>query len=384
MKALWITIDHGRGGIADYAHDQANAFVKLGLEVHLLCPPEFATNHPGALYKVHPILTDYTQPNGRKGGLARRLSMTAAILGNAAAAHKILKSVPAGHLLSHFFEYLAPLWSWRQVDLASRGWTLHTILHDPVRDYQIGPTFWHRLSVRTAFASLDTVFLHTNEQGDTPAGTKVLRVPYGVHDFPAPQRSSQLVRSELGLSNSACVIVSFGFIRDNKNLDLVIEALAGVPEAHLVVLGSEQGGGGKPVAFYKELSETLGVSDRVHWKIGFHDQQVIADYLAAADLAALTYAGSFKSSSAAMGVALNYELACLLSGGSRSSEELVSRYGIGVWVEPDSASAIRDGIKQWINDPPAADWEAYARENSWESNARIISDRLKELEDGPN
>lgn len=42
MKLLYYSPD-SYGGIADYAHEQANALLELGVDVTLLCNPKYPT-----------------------------------------------------------------------------------------------------------------------------------------------------------------------------------------------------------------------------------------------------------------------------------------------------------------------------------------------------
>jgi hypothetical protein len=45
-------------------------------------------------------------------------------------------------------EYFAPFWVGPLRKLARRGVLIGTIAHDPVRDFVLGPLWWHRWSVR--------------------------------------------------------------------------------------------------------------------------------------------------------------------------------------------------------------------------------------------
>ncbi len=374
MKIL-IFSTNSRGGIADYAHDQANAIAKLGAEVSVVCPPEFIEGRK-VQYAPMPILENPRPAGDFSTRLKRRLWFSCAVLKNMSRLYRIARQEPGMHILTHFEEYLAPLWAWRLRDLHRYGVFSHTILHDPIRDYRVGPKWWHDWSVRSAFGALNTVFVHGKDRGDTPSGIRVIHIPYGIHDYPDSTRAREDVRRELGIPADARLITSFGYIRDNKNLDLVIEALARIPEIVLLVAGSEMGCGNKPVAYYKALAEHLGCAHRIIWRTTFLSDQDVAAIMGASDLSILTYAREFVSSSAAQSVAMRYRVPCLVSGGNDSSREAIERYEAGIWVEPGSSEAIESGLRKWLTVAPKPDWDGYHAEYSWGNNARIVLDAM--------
>lgn len=282
-------------------------------------------------------------------------------------------------VLSHFSEYLAPLWAWRMRQLRKSGISFHAVLHDPVRNHVVGPAWWHARSVREAFSFLDTAFVHTQEPVDVPPPAAVVSLPYGIHSFPRPSRSREEVRRSLDIPQGSTVLTSFGYIRDNKNLDLVIRAISTLPNIFLVVAGSEQEGGHRPAAYYERLARELGCASRCRWLIRFTTAEETADLMNASDVSLLVYARSFVSSSAAMGVAANYRLPSLVSSGSQTMKAIVLRYRLGVWVEPDSESAIRQALAQWDSDALQPDWEGYARDHSWRRNAELVQHRIREV-----
>ncbi|MDX2306650.1 MAG: glycosyltransferase family 4 protein [Hyphomicrobium sp.] len=372
---LYAFCELGRGGISDYAHDQANALADQGVDVVLYCAPALIEGRE-LRYDARPVLADPRVGKATGSKVVRQMALARSILANFQRLHRDLARLTPAHLLVHFSEYLAPLWAWRLKALRQAGWKVHTILHDPKREHVVGPEAWHRLSVEMALAQFDTIFVHTNERGDCPPSADVARIPYGIHAYPPPQKSRSEVRRELGIPEAVNLLTAFGFIRDNKNLDLVIDALKERPEFVLLVAGTEQGGGNKPISVYRERAEAVGVADRVIWRTRFHSQQEVADILSASDLSVQTYARSFRSSSAALGVTFNYRLPCLVSSGAASTRELIEGGGVGLWVEPDDSTAIADALARFLTDPPKPDWHRFTYENSWAMNATLVRRKL--------
>jgi glycosyltransferase involved in cell wall biosynthesis len=258
-----------------------------------------------------------------------------------------------------------------------RGVKMLSVLHDPVRDYVVGPAWWHALSIRQAYSFLDTALVHTRDSVPVPADVQVTWVPYGIHPYPPAERSRDVVRAELGIPAEARLITSFGYIRDNKNLDLVLRAMADMPDLYLLVAGSEQAGGNRPMSFYRDLATELGCDDRCRWLNRFVSTAEAADLMNASDLSLLVYARSFVSSSAALGVTANYRLPSLVSNGSNTIEAMVKQYRLGIWVEPDSVEAIRQGLREWLAGDLVPDWEGYSRDHSWVRNAAIVHETIQ-------
>jgi hypothetical protein len=172
--------------------------------------------------------------------------------------------------------------------------------------------------------------------------------------------------------------LSFGHIRDGKNLDLVIRALAHFPDAFLLVAGKEQSCGQKPVAFYQNLARECGVFPRCIWLNRFICAEEVGNLFLASDLVLLTYSKDFHSASGVLNTAIYFRKPCLVSSGKSNLQTVVSKYGLGIWVEPDQVETLIEGIRHWQSSPPVPHWEAYKTDNSWQRNAEIIVSRMFE------
>jgi glycosyltransferase involved in cell wall biosynthesis len=147
------------------------------------------------------------------------------------------------------------------------------------------------------------------------------------------------VRSQLQLPAHAPVMLAFGHIRANKNLDLVLRAMTQVPEVFLIVAGQEFDSAGPLTAQYQTLATQLGVAERCRWQIGFVPEQTVANLFEASDLILTTYDRSFHSASGVLNTAAGYRKPCLASSGPGPLQSTVKAYGLGIWVEPDNLEA---------------------------------------------
>ena len=97
-------------------------------------------------------------------------------------------------------------------------------------------------------------------------------------DAPVPQESREATRRRFALPQSQPLLLNVGRVTEQKNQDVLIRALACLPQAHLAVAGA----GAMDDAFH-ELAVTLGIETRLHM-LGALQAQDIADLYAAADL----------------------------------------------------------------------------------------------------
>jgi glycosyltransferase involved in cell wall biosynthesis len=96
-----------------------------------------------------------------------------------------------------------------------------------------------------------------------------------------PQRPSctrREARRRLALPPERRILLNVGRLVPQKNQDLLIRALASLPDAHLVVAG-----GGVNEAEYRAVAAALGVADRLHL-LGEVEPEDVPDLYAAADV----------------------------------------------------------------------------------------------------
>lgn len=367
------------GGIPDYAHHQAKALGRIGLSVLMLCPRDYP--HRAEHYLQEKCLPGGgTRPSIK---LVRVVKLVAEMLsGYRVLAKRVRQTGVKCVLFATYREYLAPLWAWRLRRLSRRGVQLAAVVHDPVRDFVLGPRWWHRWSISQGYSFLSHAFVHEAIELDTGWPKQCVRtavIPHGPYPFPQPTETSETVRQRLKIPAEVPLFLSFGHIRNGKNLSLVLQALQRVPQAWLLVVGGEAGTGHTKSAKYQAMAETLGVADRCRWAIGFASADATANYFAAADVVLLTYTKSFRSASGVMNVACEYRRPILASAGEGNLGSSVQRYNLGIRVQPDSAPEIARGMQALINNPPEPKWACYESENSWARNAELVARAMRSV-----
>ena len=363
------------GGLAEYSRHQAEALGKLGpIEVLWQGPAEVIVPH-GAV-ATEPLRVVKRSRGRSKWHRAFHFAAdTLAPYG--ALAREIKQKKPDAVILSAWSEYFAPFWAPRLRRLRKRGVRFGAVVHEPVRLTVRGPLWWHRHSVREAYSFLDVVFTHDAVALDSCGSQnafRILEVPHGPYRTPEGSADRSSLRREMNIPEQAKVILAFGHIRDGKNLDQIIHTLRKLQDVHLLVSGREQSGGERPVSFYQQLARELGVAERCHWHGGYVSEDEVWKYFRASDVLALTYSTNFRSASGVLNVNAQFRLPVIVSGGDGPLLKTTRKYGLGVVIDKPEAGLIASAFAQ--ANSLTSDWDRFASENSWETNAKLVAEGL--------
>jgi glycosyltransferase involved in cell wall biosynthesis len=165
---------------------------------------------------------------------------------------------------------------------------------------------------------------------------------------------------------SGRTILFFGLIREYKGLDVLLRALAEVPDARLVVAGDPL----DPVEPLQRLAAGLGVADRVEWRLGFLPDEAIPPLMAEATLVALPYRKI--DSSGVLATALGHGRPAVVTdvGGL---PDAIREFGAG-WVVPTEdprafAAALRELLEAEALAKAYEGAEAARRALTWDAAA---------------
>lgn len=377
MKLLYF-MSFARGGVADYACVQANAIHQLGVDITLLTGKCFQ-NSTGLKCKHIKKLPSQSTP--RNASFIRRLF--SGIKYNMAI-HSMLKKVAisGGYthiLLGCFFEYFSPFWVEYISSLRKSGIKVGVIAHDPIRYFVSGPQWWHRWSIRCVYKNVDCVFVHQAPKLDT-GGLKnnvhVIDLPFGPNALAAGTIPRKAMRLKFNIADNQFVLLVFGHLREEKNIDLLLEAIKKFPTLVLIVVGDENSQSQKPAHYYKSIAKKVGVDNQCRWDVRYVSGSEIGDYFEMCDAVALTYKKTFQSASSALNTAAHYRKPVIASSGRGPMKFVVEKYCMGIWVAPDSVAEIVRGLDFLLSNTINPNWDMYELENSWEENARRVVNAL--------
>jgi glycosyltransferase involved in cell wall biosynthesis len=367
------------GGVARNAIEQALALSALGVEVIFLAPRNFEIWKKSTNLDIRKVLVPGPEA-GLRSRTVSRLILARSILKN----HELLYQEIQNGMYEHVFlatysEYLAPLWVRKFERLFKSGTIFGANVLDPVRDYVVGPDWWHAFSVRCGYSFLNHAFVYTDidlSKVSSNPKMKTNLIPHGPYDFPQPFKTRAVMRKELGVPEGVFLFLSFGHLREYKNLLFVLRALADFPDIHLLVAGTEAVAGQLTSAQYQEKAREFGVQDRCHWRIGYIPDRDVSGYFECADALLMTYSEKFHSGSGILYSAASMKKPMVVSAGDSALCDMVEKYSLGVRVRPDSVEEIRRGIQLLRESTPAPDWDRFHAEQTYEKAAEIIIDKM--------
>jgi glycosyltransferase involved in cell wall biosynthesis len=167
------------------------------------------------------------------------------------------------------------------------------------------------------------------------------------------------IRARLGLSGQ--VIASVGHLIERKGHHLVIEALAGLPGATLLIAG-----GGEEAPALRRLAHRLGVGPRVRF-LGPVAHEDLAEIYNAADILALA------SSREGWPNVLLEAMACgtqAIASPVWGSVEVIAEPAAGHLAEARTAEAMSEALRRALENPPKREeTRAFAEKYSWDETS---------------
>ena len=181
---------------------------------------------------------------------------------------------------------------------------------------------------KALYDAFDAVVVHTRSGLEQlarfgVAADRAHRIPHGTFDAP-PTDSVE--------APSGRTLLFFGLIRNYKGLDVLVRALAQVPDATLVVAGDPL----DPVEPVQRLARELGVEDRIEWRLGYLPQGEVERLMRETTLTVFPYRGG-DSASGALATAVGNGRPAVVSD---VLGELVEEYGAGAVAPRDDPAAL--------------------------------------------
>lgn len=218
--------------------------------------------------------------------------------------------------------------------------------------------------VRSVLGRAGAVLVHADSEAATAKGLTDARVVMSPLPPPHLFSTGGDVPSAVGRPVSRSLLF-FGIVRPYKGLDLLLRALADVPDVRLVVRG-EFWGGSEPT---RALIAELGLAERVDLREGYVDAQEVPGLFAAADALVLPYRSSTASWNASLGHEHGIPVVATRVG---TMAEQVHEGEDGLLCEPDDPAALAAALRRLYDPgvlehlragvrPPSgqAQWDAY-------------------------
>lgn len=180
-------------------------------------------------------------------------------------------------------------------------------------------------------------------------------------------------REQLGIPPDRKVVLFFGFIRDYKGLDLLIEAMAQLPSDHMLVIAGEPYG---DMSKYHAAIDRLGLRDRIVDHIRYIADQEVPRFFSAADVVVLPYKSATQSGITAIAYHFGTPIIATDVGGLSES---VEHDRTGLLVARPEVSLIAAAIRGFFSDGQATRYRARIGELREELSWQRFTQRLTAL-----
>ncbi|HUF10571.1 MAG TPA: glycosyltransferase [Rhodothermales bacterium] len=173
-------------------------------------------------------------------------------------------------------------------------WTVHNLVN-----HERHLARWELLASRVLARTVDRVVAHCNRAATELASAygldrrRILVVPHGhFGDAYPPPIARGDARRQLGLTESATMMLFFGQIREYKSVPSLIEAFLRVKPstAHLAIVGEP-----KPPSLAEEITAMASDEPQITLRLEHVDPETLVRYISASDVVVLPYVRSLTS-----------------------------------------------------------------------------------------
>jgi glycosyltransferase involved in cell wall biosynthesis len=196
-------------------------------------------------------------------------------------------------------------------------------------------------------------------------GVEAVRIPHPVfHLEPLPPPSGTK-------------LLFFGLIRDYKGLEVLIRALADMPEAKLVVAGDPV----DSVVHARALAGELGLDERIEWRLGYLPSEEVRGLMESAAAVVLPYRR--LDSSGVLATAIGYGRPVVVTDVGSLGEQ-VREFGAGRVVPVEDAAALAEACNSLLQSPEALEQSAEGARRAaatltWDASAEAHERLYEEL-----
>ena len=335
-----------RGGIAAFSERLARQYQQEGHEVEVVT---FTLQYPSFLFPGKTQYSEEPAPEGLK--ICRKLNAINPFTWWRTGRY-IKRQKPDLLVTPFWLPFMAPALGSACRVAKRKGMKRVAILHNLIpHEHRPGDKQFSRFFVGSndGFVTLSKSVLEDLNLFD-PNGLKPrLFSPHPLYDQYGDTLSRKEALDLIGLRESQRYVLFFGFIREYKGLDLLLDAMADERMSRLgvkLIVAGEFYGDPKP---YQEQIARLDIGDRVVMHTDFIPDHEVNRYFCASDLVAQPYKTATQSGVSQIAYHFEKPMVVTRVGGL---PEIVPNEKAGFVVEPD-AQHIADAIVRYFEE----DWQ---------------------------
>ena len=328
MKVVLLGTAHPfRGGLAAFNERLINEFLKEGHEADIIT---FTTQYPSLLFPGSTQFTDAPPPQHLK---IKRMLSSVNPLTWWRTGRRLRRERPDILIIKYWLPFMAPAFGTVARMARGNGQTRVICVADNIVPHE--PRFYDKAFTRFFVNSCDGFITMSNEVLRDLSGFNRTKLragnPHPLFDNFGKRTARQEACATLQLDSSKKYILFFGFIRDYKGLDLLLEAMrevtAQLPEVELIVAGEFY----TNAESYLQQAAPLGAA--IHWYDRFISDDEVSTFFSVADLVVQPY--KHATQSGVTQIAYHFEVPMVVTnvGGL---PELVPDGEAGLVVPPQS------------------------------------------------
>lgn len=376
MKIVIIGTAHPlRGGLAAYNERLAYAFQEAGEEVEIY---SFSLQYPGFLF---PGKTQYTEEPAPKDLKIRTRINSVNPFNWLSVGNEISKLKPDIVIVKFWLPFMGPCFGTilRRIKKNKHSRVVSIIDNIIPHEKRFGDRPFAKYFVKPVDAF---VVMSRSVEEDMKkfvrADQPVRFIPHPIYDNYGLPIAKDESRKKLGLDSDGKYLLFFGFIRDYKGLDLLLDAMADERIRKMgikAIVAGEYYSDSKP---YEEQIERLGIKDLLILHTDFIPDSEVGPYFGAADMVVQPYKTATQSGISQM--AYHFEKPMLVTnvGGL---PEIVPNGKAGYVTEPN-AKEIADAIVDFYENNRKESFEQFVKEEkkkfSWDTMVNGIKELAKQ------
>jgi len=172
---------------------------------------------------------------------------------------------------------------------------------------------------------------------------KYISHPHPLYDHFGKKVDSSEAKKKLNIPESKKVILFFGFIRDYKGLDLLIDAMSKLNDEYLLVICGEVYGSFKK---YAEQIEKLGIKNRILQHIRYISDDEVPVFFSSADVCVLPYKSATQSGITSIAYHFDLPLIATDTGGLK---EVILHNKTGIIADSPDSTLIAKAIDTYFS-----------------------------------
>lgn len=286
-------------------------------------------------------------------------------------AKEILKFKPDVVLISYWMPFFAPAFGKVAGLLQKRGIKIIGLMHNVIAHEK---RFGDEALTKYFFNKCDGfVLLNRSSEKDLlelKPDAKYIIHSHPLYDHYGSRIALDEAREKLNIPLNKKVILFFGFIRDYKGLDLLIESMKNLNDEYLLLIAGEVYGDFKK---YDELIDKLDLRKRINLQIRYIPETEIPVFFSASDVCVLPYRTATQSG--IVGIAYHFDLPVIVTNVGGLAE-MVEVNKTGLIINQLNPEVIAGRLIEYFNSNLKEHLtpyiQEYKKEHSWQKLAEQI------------